>query len=279
MIGSVGKLPLGLAALQRLLLDAVTAEGECELNGAAAPLADSIAENGLTALRRVAIYRHGYRARLVECLADDYPAVQHLLGPVPFEELCHDYIRDVPPGVSLNHYGARFADYCREHAPRHAPFAAELAELEWALVKAVHQSDARRLTPAELVALTPADWESASLVPSPTLTLLVTRYPVNAYLQAFRDDRAPAPPSPLSSWVVVCRNGTDVWRIELPPPIGDLFARLVSGAALGPTLADVSSSPQGNAAATDLASTIQLAFSQWMGAGCFSGIHQAASAP
>jgi hypothetical protein len=37
----------------------------------------------LTAHERLAIYRRAYHARLVECLADDYAAVQHALGRDP----------------------------------------------------------------------------------------------------------------------------------------------------------------------------------------------------
>lgn len=270
MTASVGELPLALRDAQRLLFDAVTAGGPPEPR-----LCEIVAENGLPAPRRVAIYRDGYRARLLECLADDYPAVQHALGGAAFEALCHDYIRDVPPGVSLNDYGVRFAEYCLHRAPCHAALVSELAQLEWALVKAVHQSDARQLMPDDLAELTLDDWESASLVPSPTLTLLATQYPVNAYLQAFRDDRAPeVPVSPMPSWVVVCRHGVDVWRIELPVHLGELFAALVSGEPLAQTLASVASNPA-HPDAGDGVSAIQQAFSQWMRAGCFSGVARA----
>ena len=34
----------------------------------------------LSSLERLDIYRQAYRARLVECLADDYPVLQHALG-------------------------------------------------------------------------------------------------------------------------------------------------------------------------------------------------------
>lgn len=273
MTGALGSLPRGLYDVQRSLFDAVTAD-RSELPSSQARLAALVAENGLPALRRVAIYRDGYRARLVECLVDDYPAVQALLGEAAFRSLCHDYIRDVPPGISLNDYGARFAEYCSEFAPCHPPFACELAALEWALVKAVHGSDARMLTPEQLGELSLADWETAALVPSPTLTLLATAYPVNAYLQASRDGRAPEPPSPLPSWVAVCRSGVDVWRIDLPAHLGRLFAQSVSGEPLAATLASVGSGSSSDGLHVE-AAEIQQAFSQWMRAGCYSGVAHA----
>ncbi len=269
---ALGRPPLGLCEVQRSLFDAIAADS-AEALGLGARVAALVAENGLSALRRVAIYRDGYLARLVECLVDDYPAVQALLGEDAFRSLCHGYIRDVPPGISLNDYGARFAEYCSAFASRHAPLACELAQLEWALVKAVHGSDARQLTPEQLTELSLADWETAALVPSPTLTLLATAYPVNEYLQAFRDGRATEPPSPRSSWVAVCRSGVDVWRIDLPTHLGRLFARAVSGEPLALTLASVGSGSAGDGAHAG-ADEIQQAFSQWMRAGCFSGIAQ-----
>jgi len=269
---AVGSLPIALPDAQRLLFGAVTDPRAAHHAALEPRLAQRVVENGMSAARRVAIYRDGYRARLVECLADDYPAVQHLLGAETFQSLCHDYIRDVAPGISLNGYGARFAEYCCHHAPRHARLANELAELEWALVNAVHASDAQQLTPEQLAAFSRDGWEDAVLVPSPTLSLLSTTYPVNAYLQRFRDGQAIEPPEPAPSWVVVCRSGIDVWRIDLPSDLGRLFACLASGERLAAALASATFREH---AALDPAATIQQAFSQWMRAGCFSGVKRA----
>ena len=270
MTAALERLPVGLGEAQGLLFDAVAYAGD---PANAARLAALVTENGMPAGRRVAIYRDAYRARLVECLLDDYPTVAHLFGETAFRDLCHDYIRDVPPGGSLNFYGARFADYCLHHAPRHARFASELAALEWALVKAVHESDAQTLTPERLAELSIADWETAALVPSPTLTLLTTTYPVNEYLQLLRDGGAPEPPvEPAPSWVVVCRSGLDVWRIDLPGHLGSVFAALVSGNPLTLALSDVTPDPAAQDELAPPTLAIQQAFAQWMRAGCFSAI-------
>src|SRR6187549_3956387 len=42
---------------------------------------------GLSASQRLDIYRQSYMARLIECLIDDYPAVQYALGEAAFTEL------------------------------------------------------------------------------------------------------------------------------------------------------------------------------------------------
>src|SRR5688572_24287524 len=100
-----------------LLFDAIAPTSE---RASDSRVAEFVAENGMPAGQRVAIYRDAYRARLVECLADDYPGVAYLFGTETFRDLCQHYIRDVPPRGSLNFYGARFAGYCLRHAPRHA---------------------------------------------------------------------------------------------------------------------------------------------------------------
>lgn len=261
---------LELCEVQRALFDAVVLDDTDDTNASRSeePILRWVADNGLSALRRIGIYRDGYRARLVECLVDDYPAVQALLGEDVFERLCHRYIQELPPGISLNHYGARFAAHCRRAAPSHAPLACELAQLEWALVKAVHGSDARTLRAEQLAELSLADWETAALVPSPTLTLLETVYPVNAYFQAFRDGCSPEPPQPQPGWVAVCRSGFDVWRIALPDHLGSLLARSISGEPLARTLANAASSSGQGVDPGEL----QQAFAQWMRAGCYAGI-------
>lgn len=274
MTRTTGTLPVGLRDAQRLLYDAVVADGPPDFD-LESRLGALVVDAGLSAPYRVAIYRDGYRARLVECLADDYPAVQALLGEEAFGVLCHGYIRDVPPGISLNDYGARFADYCQEHSPLHPVFVAELAQLEWALVKAVHASDARKLEPEALAQLSLGDWQSAALVPSPTLTLLATSYPVNGYLQAWRDGQAPDPPSPAPSSVIVCRRGVDVWRIDLPAHLGSIFASLVAGDPLAETLAKGASDVFATAEHADHSVAISSAFSQWMRAGCFAEVARA----
>src|SRR5207244_275482 len=45
---------------------------------------------------RLHVYQYGYRARLVECLADDYPVLEQTLGESAFEALCNAYIEAHP---------------------------------------------------------------------------------------------------------------------------------------------------------------------------------------
>ena len=144
----------------------------------------------LTSLERLDIYRQSYHARLVECLADDYPVLQHYLAEDAFESLCRAYIARFPStGPNLNVYGQHMAAFCRTQPLPDAGFAADLASLEWAIVCAIHAPTAAVIAQADLAGI-PADrWPGARLVANPSLRVLHLDYPANAYLQAFRTGR------------------------------------------------------------------------------------------
>lgn len=87
---------------------------------------------------RVAIYENGHRARLVEALANDYPAVRRVLGEAAFGSLVVRYERRFPSATpDLGRVGQHFAGFLDSDALRaHLPFVADLARLEWALAEA-----------------------------------------------------------------------------------------------------------------------------------------------
>jgi hypothetical protein len=187
----------------------------------------------LSSLARIEIYRRGYHARLIECLADDYPVLQHALGEEAFEALCRAYIARYPStGPSLNYFGRHMAELCRA-TPESAPgFAADLATLEWAIVLGIHAPTAPALGLSDLSAVPPASFPSARFKVNPSLSILRLAHPVNAYLQGFRNGEAPAPPEPGKSTVAVYRTGKSVWRLELD----DAMVTLVEALAVGATL-------------------------------------------
>lgn len=73
----------------------------------------------LGAAERVEIYRDGYRARLVECLADDYAAVRSAIGADAFEAAARGYIDAYPSrSPSLNAFGRAMPDFLEEFLAR-----------------------------------------------------------------------------------------------------------------------------------------------------------------
>lgn len=234
---------LSLRAHQQWFYDVVTTP-ESE----PAPIDENAAERlvlpspSLTAFERLEIYRRSYHARLIECLADDYPALQFALGETEFETLCRRYVARHPPtDASLNVYGRNMAEFCVEQPPPSIPvqFASDLATLEWAIVQSIHAATATPLGPDDLARVRPEQWPDVRLVANPSLRILHTAYPVNAYFQGFRSGATPAIPAEQPIAVAVFRTGLSVWRMELSPPMVALFQSLANGLTLSAALGEV----------------------------------------
>lgn len=227
----------------------------------------------LSAVERLQIYRDGYFVRLIECLTDDYPALRHLLGEEPFGELAQRYIEAHPSrSPSLNAYGARLPAFCGSRSEPWAPFAADLARLEWALVEVVHASVSETMTPEALALVPPARWQTARLVASPGLRVLRFDYPVNACFQAYRDGGALELPRPAPSATAVYRRGLTLWRLDLEPRAAQLLEALVSGAPLVSAVAALESHYPGAEAGEELARLLPVWLGAWVEGGFFSGV-------
>ena len=224
----------------------------------------------LSGLDRVAIYHDAFRARLVECLADDYPALRHALGQSPFETLCHAYITKHPSrSPNLNSFGRRMSDFCRSRNEPLAAFSADLAALEWAMVDVVHAAPADGLSEAALATIPPTDWPRARFEPSDIVRVLEFGYPVNAYFQAYNTEGDPSVPEPAWSANAVFRDGPTIWRMDLSPAMHALLDALFGGRALGGALEALASSGQ---LTEEEAPSVMQWFRDWVRYGFFAKI-------
>jgi hypothetical protein len=263
--------PQSLMELQNWLFERVLDAAPAGSEAAAAV----VVSGTLPASDRVEVYRQGYAARLVECLEDDYPALQHALGAAPFEELCRAFIQAHPPASpSLNYYGAPLARFLGARRERWSQPASELAQLEWALVEAIHAEEGDRLDSAALGRLSPEEWSRASLVPSPTLRLLSTRHAVADHYQAFQEGSVPSErwPSPGESAVAICRREADVWRVRIPTALTPLLARLLSGTPLLAAIEDCTGGDEAIDGPAIAPEELQRAFQDWVACGMFAGV-------
>lgn len=226
----------------------------------------------LSSLARLEIYRRSYQARLIECLADDYPVLQETLGEETFEGLCRAYIDHHPSTEpSLNRFGRYMADFCRNHPLPEPDVAADLAALEWAVVLAIHAPSAPPLTAQDLARISIESWAEIRLVPNPSLRVLAFNYPVSAYLSARRRGEAAALPVARRCSVAIYRTEQSVWRLELTPPMATLVESLSRGETLGASLSLVAAQlddvPEAQAA-----QNVTSWFSHAVSSGLFSGI-------
>lgn len=214
-----------------------------------------------SAAERFGVYHHAYRARLLECLADDYPVLSRATD---FDALCTAYVDAHPSrSFSLNDYGRHLPAFLRERGSEPRAFFAELAALEWQLVQAVHAAGGGTLGLEAVQAVAPADWETAVLVPSPSLQVLHFEYPVNAFYKHVRErDHVPDVPAPAPNDVAVCRHRMQIWRVDLSPSGAAALRALASGTALLPALTAAGAPPE----------DVSVWFKTWMECGFFVSV-------
>ncbi|TDC42319.1 DUF692 family protein [Actinomadura sp. KC345] len=211
-----------LAAAQRWLRDAIVAPAG-PAGAAAAMLADA---PPLSAERRLDIYRHGYRERLLETMRHQYPALRVLLGAQLFDEFAADYLDARPSrGYTLARLGEGFADHldaCRpDRASAREPWIdimIDLVRYEHAFAQVI---DGPGLEGRAGPPVPPAGTLTATA--APCLRLLRTCAPVHHYHADVRRDLRPAPPTPEPTYLVLFRRD---YRVITTPLSADAFALL-----------------------------------------------------
>jgi hypothetical protein len=224
----------------------------------------------LSSVERIGVYHDAYRARLVECLADDYPALAHALGEAAFEELCLAYVFAHPSrSPNLNAFGRHMSAFCRSKSGSLSEMHADLAALEWAMVEVIHTGDAERLSEEALSKIPLPQWARARFAQSDAVRVLEFAYPVNAYFQAFNTGEEPPLPERAWSATAVFRDGATIWRMDMSPPMHALLSALFAGSTLGDALDALASS--GSVGENDAPLLIKW-FRDWVRYGFFSGI-------
>lgn len=176
----------------------------------AALLASLRGSPALSAEDGLAIYHNAYRARLLDTLRDDYPALHRWLGDDEFERLAQAYLRAHPSQhYSLRWLGARLPDFLEGHpiAAQSAPLA-ELARLEWAFTLAFDAADGTPLTLEAMASLPPAEWPSLRVRLLPSVQWLPCRHNSLALWRAAKAEGEDLPPNQPLEQEEVCL----IWR-------------------------------------------------------------------
>ncbi len=106
--------------------------------------------------RLFGIYRHAYRARLVESLSQDFPGLAAMLGAAVFAELVRDYLAAHPSRYrSIRWVGHALPDFLAARGP--SPLA-DMARLEWALLAAFDAPDETVIGRDALLAMPAEHW-------------------------------------------------------------------------------------------------------------------------
>lgn len=230
-----------------------------------------------SAAERLEIHRFGYVARLVECLADDYPVLARTLGEDGFQALAARYIEQYPSrSPSLNAFGRHMARFCtgaKDLLGEPRQFYAELAELEWALVEAIHAPPGNALDPDKLQSIPEDAWGRARLVPSPTVRVLHFSFPVNAFFQESRLTGARVPvPDAAPTATAVYRHEQVLWRMDLTPAMARVLVALLGGEVIADALGLLAVNESSQEAIAEAERNVQVWFRQWASSGFFSDV-------
>lgn len=255
-------------------IDAGRAEAaELEAALGAHDLEDLVTASGrLSAADRLAIYHHGYRARLVECVADDYRGLVRAVGERVFEALARGYVAAHPSrSWDLVPYAGQLPSYLGALASTPAGWpsaltvaaARDLARLEWAMIEVTHAPSPPPIALDALASLPPERGGDVRLVPSPALRILAFDHAVHALYKAVM--RGEPWPEPLAtpSWVAVWRQGGQIWRMALTAVTFELLGALMRGASLGEALGAVPEDASGD---------VMRWFAEWMQSGFFAAL-------
>ncbi|SFP55231.1 DNA-binding domain-containing protein [Pseudomonas borbori] len=140
--------------------------------------ASLLGSSALSAEQGLAIYHNAYRARLLEALRGDYPAVHGWLGDAEFDALAGAYIAAHPSQhFSLRWLGAGLADFIDAYlVPAQAAPLGELARLEWAFGLAFDAAEADALSLEQMADLPAEDWPNLQVRLLPSVQWQLCRY-------------------------------------------------------------------------------------------------------
>src|SRR5436309_1679519 len=182
-------------------------------------VAPDVVDDGVNASARLAVYRHHVLTSLSAALEATFPVVCRLVDRRFFGWLADSYVRAHPPaGPCLFEYGADLPEFIAAFPARAPlPWLADVARLEWAMNVALHAPDAVPLEPEALRTLPPAALARLTLRLDPSVTLLASRWPVDAIWDANQAGVDPAPTVDLDAggaWLEIRRRDGDVVDVD-----------------------------------------------------------------
>jgi hypothetical protein len=165
---------------------------------------------------QLSVYTHAYRARLIEVLSNDYPAILMAIGDELFNQLADDYIQTYPSNFfSLRDFGCNLPGFVSglitEHESyRNMDWLYGLALFEWTLGQAFDAADDIVLTEQDISAIPPQAWPELKFRIHPSVHRLNLEWNIPEIWKVLTDDN-PAQVTALntteSHWIV--------WRDQL----------------------------------------------------------------
>jgi hypothetical protein len=138
----------------------------------------------LTSFDRLEIYNRQYWFRVIGAVAEDFSALQAVVGTKKFDTLVLAYLRENPStSFTLRNLGAKLPVWLESHpefSSRRHQLALDVARLEWAYIEAYDGAADPPLSEADFASIT----GDSKLSLQPHLQLLALRYPVDELVLA-----------------------------------------------------------------------------------------------
>ncbi len=150
--------------------------------------ASFIAPNSLlSAFKRLEIYNRQYWYRVLDALAEDFPALRAVVGGRAFEALSIAYLTAHPSrSFTMRNLGSRLAEWLAanpQFAGRRQRLALDVARIEWAFIEAFDSADRTPLTLEEIATLD----AGSRLALQPHLQLIALAYQADDLVLALHD--------------------------------------------------------------------------------------------
>ena len=146
----------------------------------------------LSSFDRLEIYNRQYWFRVITAVAEDFPALNAVLGSEAFDELVLAYLRDNPSSsFTLRNLGSRLPEWLQHHAefaPGNHDLAMDISRLEWAYVEAFDRAAIPPVNGADFASF---DGDTR-LNLQPHLQLLDLKYPVDELVLAVHRETGPS---------------------------------------------------------------------------------------
>ena len=146
----------------------------------------------LSSFDRLEIYNRQYWFRVITAVAEDFPALNAVLGSEAFDELVLAYLRENPSSsFTLRNLGSRLPEWLQNHAEftsGNHDLAMDIARLEWAYVEAFDRAAIPPVNGADFAGF---DGET-KLSLQPHLQLLDLKYPVDELVLAVHRETGPS---------------------------------------------------------------------------------------
>lgn len=222
----------------------------------------------------LAIYRNGYRARMIEALGEVFPRTRQWVGGESFERAAaHHLILHPPAHWSLDRAGEGFAATLTTLF-HNDPEVPELALLEWDMHLAFVAADKTAIDAAGFVAATSdfgeQDWTQVRLALSPSLTVRPVKSRVVAIWRSLAEAQGPPAELFLESLarLVVWREGTrPVFRIATA-----LEGRCLEQVGRGVSFGDLCASLAENRPGAEAAAEAGAMLGRWLRDGLIVGL-------